>query len=577
MKLNHIAQACLLLFICSFSYSQTLTWGNSFPIKKGERVDYIIGQDENGYYASMHSLLGFALGQINPYLNKNNLPHSILSFDTQLNLVHTVEMDLGKGEEKRKLHRVVMLDGKLLAFYSWVDLKQKTKTLFGREIDKKSLKFSGPEKEIYQIKFPDIKTTALTVAWKSAYAYISLGEFNINPEKNTSLIHIGVIPASDDRKSKKESKSKPKVVYLTVDNTLKNIKILPEKKEEDQDEVLVILDELENAPNGHAYYFTSDRSNFEQDKDKDEKPAFTYSLYVRDEPDSEIRKIKVDISTGSRRLRGVKMSMNKDHILICTGYFKQKRWGNSIGGTFYMKIDLKSQKVLVEKLEDLSMEFLLDGLTDKQKSKAIKRKAKGEYIELEHMGNTEEYLFERDNGGYIMVTEQTVFEFRDHSSNFRGISSQSYDDVTGIVWGVNTTAATYRTGNIYVFYLNADGSIEKELTIPKQQYYAGPNVKYRSFAVLRNGDELQFFFTDTADNLELKNNDPKVLVAMAKGSLLSVNIDNEGNQSRKSFSSFKKSGVNMRPLSFITNSEKKGGVFLASSHKEEVRLGKIEF
>lgn len=552
---------CLFLCLTYLSFSQSVSWGKLIDLKKTEKVDYIIGQDESGYYVSGHNLLKVRFGEVNPFANQNIFTYQIFRFDKNLNLKKKAELDLGTGDDKKKLEKVLLLDNKLYGFYSWVKLKEQTNTLYVREIDKNNLTFIGEEKAVAKLRFPDIKPNAVTLYWKKAVNNISLGEYVIETLENTSVIKVSISPPHDLRKKDSEL---PRSFNMLLDASFQ---VLAEQSviEDIEENILAETDlKLDEA----SYYFT--RKDIREEKAKD--PVYTYSIFERKSIDADPEKLEIDIQTEGRTLTDIEFHKNADGHLVCLGFFTRDSWWyKTIGGTFFMKIDPSTGKVLHENFQDIPIDFILRAYSEKQREKLKGKKDKGKITELPNIEEGIQHLFPKENGGYVVVTEHVSKNFAPIKA---GYSSQFYDETTGTVWGTNTSQYSVRSSDIIVFHLDKDGKMENAFFIPKRQFLAGPNARYSSYAIWPKGDDIHAVFIDSDKNTDMDSNESEHLKRMDKGIVTFVEMDESGNKKRKTVTSFQKSSVNIRAKTVLKVSENER-VFLGVSFKEQMRLGKM--
>jgi hypothetical protein len=152
------------------------------------------------------------------------------------------------------------------------------------------------------------------------------------------------------------------------------------------------------------------------------------------------------------------IGITSEGFLVASGFYGTKSM-NSIDGSFSIKMDIKTHKVLFSNRKEFGKEFIQMGMTDREIKKSNKKEDKGEDLEMPNF-DLDRFVLMPDGGWLLMaeqfyVTTQTITTSGPNgSTSTRTITYFHYDD-------------------IILVKMNASGDIEWNAKIAKTQYSAG--------------------------------------------------------------------------------------------------------
>ena len=111
--------------------------GPEIKSKRKGTLNDIVGYDSKGYYMQ----------------RKEAINYYFEHYDKELNLLKSVEIDLGKGFKKHEMEFSVQLADNIYSFTSFNHQKEKKNVLYGRKIDKKTLMPTGEVQTISEFDY----------------------------------------------------------------------------------------------------------------------------------------------------------------------------------------------------------------------------------------------------------------------------------------------------------------------------------------------------------------------------------------------------------------------------------------
>ncbi len=152
------------------------------------------------------------------------------------------------------------------------------------------------------------------------------------------------------------------------------------------------------------------------------------------------------------------IGITSDGFLVASGFYGTKSM-NSIDGSFSIKMDIKSHKVLFSNRKEFGKEFIQMGMSDREIKRSNKKEDKGEDLELPNF-DLDRFVLMPD-GGWLLMAEQFY------------ITTQTIT-TSGPNGSMSTRTITYyHYDDIILVKMNANGEIEWNTKIPKNQSSSG--------------------------------------------------------------------------------------------------------
>jgi hypothetical protein len=210
-----------------------------------------------------------------------------------------------------------------------------------------------------------------------------------------------------------------------------------------------------------------------------------------------------------------------DDAVIFAGFYKNTR-EKGLNGTFHVKLDLKSKKVIHEKLHPFSNEFIRADMSEKEQLESsdalVEEEGFSKFYKLK------DFIL-LDDGGLAMIAELFL----------------EYDYNTQTTSGTRTVY-----GDIVVVKFDADG---ERLWISKIDKYQGQNFvgEISSYVSSVLNDNIYLIFNDNPENVA-PNGDSGVVDMDSKAAFASlVTVDADGQITREALMSTKNDKVTIRP------------------------------
>lgn len=239
---------------------------------------------------------------------------------------------------------------------------------------------------------------------------------------------------------------------------------------------------------------------------------------------------ETDINIGDKWISELIFGLTNDNKIVVSGFYSKDQF-YSVAGSFYLRMDPKSQQVLASGFNPIDQNIVTNILGEKkaEKGKEIPRV-------------TLKYLLVNNEGDATLIGEQ--FWVRERSE---------YD----LHGGYYTRSIFYYMDLILVRY-NENGNIEWSQSIPKRQESIDDEGTYSSIAVANRSDWIYIVFNDNPKNKELLETGGGAVIKnfnITKSSPSLVSIDPEGNLSRQNVFSDKKEFYTLQPKDFMQCNE----------------------
>lgn len=387
-------------------------------------------------------------------------------YDRALNPVGELKIDLTDSKQDREFEDVVMTKkGEVFMLSSFVNKTQKKNYLFAQKVDKKTLQTKGDLRKI-----ADVPTDTKGFSFNRLFsAYKDNGSFSTIFSQDSSKCLVMASAPFD--------KGEPEKFDLTVLN--EDMQIVWDK--------LITLPYADELWETHSYRLDNDGDVYivgklYKDKPKNRikgKPNYKFQLlrYTAAGEQPEI----INISLRDKFITDIKVTLLDNGDYICAGFYSKEGYA-SIGGVYYMTIDGKTNTPTAQSSKDFPLDFLTEGMSERQKKRAERKVQDGDAPELNNILFHE--IIRRDDGGCVLIGEQ--FYMRE----------SSYMDAQGR-WH---STRYYYNEDIIVTSINPKGEIEWSGKVLKNQMSTGRPGIFNSYVTAVVGDKIHIIFNDDIDN-----------------------------------------------------------------------------
>lgn len=535
MKYISFPLLIVTLFASSALYSQSKSkaaktiWGDDVRMSKRTFLNDIVGQDDDGIYAVQMSVGGMMRsGKI-----------LLERYDSNMNLSLSKELELEHNGDDLRYEGVRQLDEKLYLFSSYTNDDTEKNYLFYQPIDHLTLMPKGDVNPIGEIDFSEAKRKRR-----------NQGNYTVlTSDDDSKLIAFYNLPF--------EKEGDERFAYSVFDSDMEKIsENTIELKYQDE---LFSLYDYELSNDGDFYLL----GKIYEDKVKNTvrgEPNYTFSVFRYAQGTDEVIEYKID--GGERFLTDFTLRVTEDNDLICAGFYSDKAT-SLVGGSFYMKIDGESKKVIAEDFSDFELDFITQNLTEKQEKKAKKKAARGKEVELFEYDLDEIIL--REDGGAVLIGEQYYVR----------VSTSTITDANG---GTRTTTTYhYYYNDIIVISISPDGKIEWKEKIAKRQHSTNDSGYFSSYVLMVDDDKLRFIFNDNGENLFYKDGDKihNFTRKLKRAMVSMVTMDSRGVQKREALFTALESGVLVRPK--VSEQVSDDELVIYGQWKKYYRFAKMKF
>jgi len=423
-----------------------------------------------------------ALRQGIPNLLSNKESISLELFTHDMRLKKSNEIDLRYKKKKRSFERIIVLEGQMYLLTSFNNQAHNKNYLFRQEINMKTLVPSNKVEKIGEI---DTRRN------------IRKGNFDFHiSEDSTKLLVYNQLPFK---------RGEPERFAYRVYN--QNFELLWKKN--------VTLPYRDDRFRVQEYRVDNDGNvyllgvAFEDVKlfDRRNTPNYSYSILAYTNDGADKKEYRVDL--GDKFITDLTFRIAKNGDLICSGFYSD-RGTISIKGTYFFKIDSKTEELYNKNVKKFDFDFLTEDMREGQKQRAAAAERNGkENRQAELYRYVLDDLVLRSDGGAVLLAEQYWVQERRTS----GINGQM--DVEYI----------YNYNDIIVVNINPDGTIAWSARIPKRQRTRNDGGPFSSYASYVGRDGLYFVYNDNPKNFndtrknprsEYAFNGKKSVIALAK-------------------------------------------------------------
>ncbi|WNJ16992.1 hypothetical protein [Pontibacter sp. G13] len=404
--------ALFLMPAASFGQLAEINWGAEIP--SDNQILKVIGHTQTGHYALAYKRKKF-------FVEYYDGPQS------QLKTSREIEFPKMKGIES-ELANIFLMDGELILFTAVQDKRNKTWDFYGYTLDNQG-RIQSEGKHLLHAPYQKRSLS---------------GDFNFTLSRDRSKVLIW-------HSARHKNAEKQWVVNMKlVGADLSVIKEFSEQINMKEAKDRVAISDFFVEDGGGVYMAAQQRRLVKGIWTTTEFNIYQY------EPSNGFQKREIHIDFGELRATSVVLSADETGNLIGSGFYSRKSRGgiggyDGIAGTYFIRIDKFSGKVLTKNTSEFGSEFA--GTILKAK-KAEKGKLVPNYFYPKE-------IVPRADGGAVMFAEMYIAEVTSNN-------------------GLMATIA-HNYGPIIVANVNPDGTIEWVKSIPKMQTSVEPRLNIGAF------------------------------------------------------------------------------------------------
>ena len=446
-----ISFAILLLPLFSFSPVKnfSLKWGPELEGSRRGSISSVLGYDDSGYYIMGYDKRDPMIYKINKKLD-NAAEFKFEEKDSETKIKY-------EYEDAR------YFNDKLFILKSFTDRGDKLRELYFQELNKNTLKETGKPKKICSLTYQSSRD-------KGSFDVSTTKNDITNPADAKLLITIATPTDKDENE---------KFTLIMCDNSLKSIW----KKDIQIPYInnLFIREHFICDDKGNAYVL----GRLYKDKVREQKRGKqNYSYHLLSYTNKGETSVDYEIKLDDKFITDISFSIADNGDILAGGYFS-KKGTYSVDGAFYLALNAETKAIKTTSFKEFDIDFITQGMTEKEEKKARKKDEKGKDQELfEYELHN---IIKRSDGGVILIGEQYYVKV---FTTFNGKST--------------TTSYDYHYHNIIIVNIDGAGKIEWAQTIPKRQISTNDGGFYSSFALAVTDDKLRFIYNDNRENLKPK-------------------------------------------------------------------------
>lgn len=453
----------------------TITWGDDIKMKKSYFDEVILAKRGKIFMSK------WTKGEL-----------SIEVFNSEMKSINEVGVDLNyEGKKSVFLEGIVPFGDQIVLLGSYSDKKTKENKLFYKSLDKKNLQSGKGWTELASLTFEKRRID---------------GSFSYTLSRDSSkLLLYYSLPIVD-----KEAPAKFGFKVFS-----ENMKMEWEKEAElGFGESLFAIQGYKVANSGDVYLIGQEYDPIEFKLfSKAEPSARKYHILSYQNQGANYKDYKVALK--DKFINDIAYSI-KDDELICAGFYSLNG-RNSIVGTFYLTIDLVSQKVKKSSFKEIPENFITENWTEKQVKKAKKKESKkGEKIEAYEFDLSDFVL--KDGGGARLLAEQYYVH----------VVTTTTTDANG-----NTTTRTtyhYYYNDVYIIDISPQGDINWLSKVEKNQHSVNDGGYRSSYSLHIKNDKMYLMFNLRAKDYYEKEDRKEMTKKEKKAYLTFISeVDSKGN------------------------------------------------
>ncbi len=499
-----------LLVNYSFSQEKTkkaeIVWSDNLKVSQDETFSGVIGKEGTGVFV------------LSSRSQKNNImrtEHTIRHYDANMKEVNSADLNLDYQNKYRDLELVFQYKKEIFIVASQNDKEHKQKNLYLQKLNKKTLQLEPDIKKIDAIDY-------------SGHSRFNSGSFYFKISRDSSTLAIMYnLPY--------ELGGKERFGFNVFDAELNPI--WNKDIELPYNDKLFTITNFILDINGNIHLLGKIFEN------KRDKTAYKHHIISYYNGGKEVREYPVHIP--DKYLTDMNIAVNDDLDILCTGFYSEKGI-RSIKGSYFLKINKETKKILIENFMEFDKEFMLKNLS--------KRDAKYLNVLFEKNRNPEmknyhlDDMVLKDDGGVVLIGEQF------------------YQD------GTTSAGNKYFYNHIIVINIQPNGMIEWAQKIPKKQLAIGDSRLLASYAMMVRNDKLYFVFYDSQKNLT--DNGEKIYDWKSSMGLILVELDgNDGNYTKELLATYADSKTYLWPKRYHQIS--KNDMMLHGKYMRNLKFGKL--
>ncbi len=435
MKNTPLVLIFIFLLSAIIGTAQEVTWGPEQKQTVRNRLDRIIGEDNNGIYVLKYRAK--ILGQVMPVIEHYN-KKMILKYSTPLK-------DLSGFNTM--VNNAWQFNDELYVFFSKYNARKREQTLFYQQIDKKTGKLAGKRGRITDVP---------------AFNKVDIGnlEYAASPDSSRAVIYSSPTMSRGLLQRPKDMAFTIEVVNEKFEKIWDKLVKLP-YREDLFDMVKVDVDKQ-----GNAYVLARVYSGRRQNQRNGE---VNYAYKIISYQNNGEKLVEYDLDMDNVFITDLTFKVNRDK-LTCAGFYSGKKTSNSIKGTCFFSVDIASQEIVSKKVIAFEEDFLVR-LMNKRRAR------KGKELFRYYLDE----IILRSDGGAVLIGEQFY------------VVTNTYNTGGGFNAG-QTTTYTYHYEDIIVININPDGSVAWATNVPKEQQAS--TTEFSSYAHMIVKGKIHFVYND---------------------------------------------------------------------------------
>jgi len=506
MKRKTILKSLIAVLLISSAFvpsSKPKTkWSNELKRDKGSNLRDIFAKDATGFYT---------LNVLSKKFGKSEI--SVNRYTYNLAEKSGEPFDLTYGKKDRSFESLIDFAGEFRLFSSFTNTKDKNAYLFVETIDKKTLKSKKDVNKVTEVDF-DVKRGKRQLGSSTFQFFTS--------RDSSNLLIFSNLPT--------EKKANELIGCTVLNNEMKvlwnNIIEIP------YPDHLFSIKDYSISSKGDLYVL----GKLYEEKGSDiKRKQINFKYQIIGYKNFGKEKVIYDVELSDKFITDMKITINNDDDIICAGFFSNELEYN-VDGTYFLKIDGSSKKIMSSNTKEFDKGFLLENLSEKQEKKANKKLDKGKDVDVRDFDIRN--LIVRKDGGVVMIGEQ--YRMVVVTTTTRGANGQT----------TTTTTYHYYYDEVLVVNISPEGSIDWYARIPKHQHTINDNGKYSSFALMVQEDKLNFFYNDHPDNISLDDSKGRFAVWSKRPKntvVMYTTIDNTGKMVRTPMINAKDAEIMTKP------------------------------
>src|SRR5204862_3423318 len=109
------------------------------------------------------------------------------------------------------------------------------------------------------------------------------------------------------------------------------------------------------------------------------KPNYNYEVFAWLQQGEQMKQYPIALE--DRFLTDMQIEIVDNRNLVCAGFYSAKGTF-SIKGTYFLTVDLASKEIKTKSFKEFGLDFIIQNMSDKEASRAVKRTERGDEVEL---------------------------------------------------------------------------------------------------------------------------------------------------------------------------------------------------